>query len=75
MATYQKPDAADLAAGNAWGFLRNHPFAEGNKRTSWAGARLFVADNGCRLQFDPAAAVWMVEATAAGCLKAAELAA
>ena len=75
LAAYKKPDAAALAAAYAYGGLRNHPFADGNKRTAWVIARLFLADNGYKLRFDPADAVRTVEAAAAGTVKEAELAA
>ena len=74
-AAYGNPDAAALAAAYAFGLVRNHPFTDGNKRTGWVTARLFLADNGYRLHFDPADAVRTVEALAAGKLSEAELAA
>jgi death-on-curing protein len=55
--------------------VRNHPFADGNKRTVWVVARLFLADNGRALQYDPTEAVKIVEAAAAGTVKEAQLAA
>ncbi len=73
-AAYGKPDAAALAAAYAYGLVRNHPFLDGNKRTGWLVARVFLADNGFRVQFDPAAAVRAVEALAAGKLSEAEVA-
>lgn len=60
------PDAATLAAAYAFGLARNHGFADGNKRTAWIAARLFLADNGVRLVFDKAEAVHVVLALAAG---------
>lgn len=72
-AAYGKPDAAALAAAYAYGLVRNHPFADGNKRTGWVAARVFLADNGFRLQFDPAEAVRTVEALAAGKMSETEL--
>jgi len=74
LAAYQKPDAAALAAAHAYGLVRNHPFADGNKRTAWVIARLFLADNGHELHFDPADAVRTVEAVAAGTLPESTLA-
>ncbi len=74
LATYKKPDAAALAAAYAYGLVRNHPFVDGNKRTGWVVARLFLADNGFHLQFDPADAVRTMEAVAAGTLSERELA-
>ncbi len=66
LAAYGEPHAYDLAAAYAWGLARNHGFSDGNKRTAWVTARLFLADNGCRLRFDPADAVRTVEAVAGG---------
>jgi death-on-curing protein len=68
------PDAADRAAACASGLARNHGFADGNKRTAWVVARLFLADNGFRLTFDKGEAVRIVEALAAGSLSEPELA-
>ena len=66
LAAYGEPDAAGLAAAYAFGLARNHGFSDGNKRTAWVVARLFLADNGYRLRFDPMDAVKTVEAVAAG---------
>ena len=75
LAAYGTPDAADLAAAYAFGLARNHGFVDGNKRTAWVVARLFLADNGYRLRFDPVEAVKTVEALAAGSLSESQLAA
>lgn len=72
---YGEPDAADLAAAYAFGLARNHGFSDGNKRTAWVIARLFLALNGFKLAFDPVDAVRTVEAVAAGTLDEAALAA
>ena len=74
-AVYDNPDAAALAAAYAYGLARNHGFTDGNKRTAWVVARLFLADNGCRLRFDKLEAVRIVEAVAAGSLSEEDLAA
>lgn len=66
---------ADLAAAYAYGLARNHPFADGNRRIAWVVARLFVADNGGRLRFDPLEAIQMVLAMASGTLTEPEVAA
>jgi death-on-curing protein len=71
---YERPDAAALAAACAYGLARNHPFADGNKRTAWVVARVFLAINGYRLEFDPSDAVQTIEALAAGTLSESELA-
>lgn len=75
LSAYGRPDAAALAAAYAYGLVRKHPFADGNKRTGWVVARLFLADNGFRLQFDPAEAVRTMEALAAGAVSERKLAA
>lgn len=43
------PDLADLAAALAYGFARNHPFVDGNKRTAHVAYRTFLALNGAEL--------------------------
>jgi len=40
------PDLVDLAASLAFGLARNHPFADGNKRTAHVCYRVFLALNG-----------------------------
>jgi death on curing protein len=71
---YANADAAALAAAHAYGLARNHGFADGNKRTAWVVVRLFLADNGYRLKFEPADAVRTMEMVAAGALEEAALA-
>ena len=61
-----RPDAADLAAAYAFGLARNHGFADGNKRSAWVVARLFLMLNGVDLVFDKADALQMVLDLAAG---------
>jgi death-on-curing protein len=75
LAGYGKPDAAALAAAYAFGVARNHPFVDGNKRTAWMLARLFLALNGFDLRFVQADAVIKMLALAAGDLPEDELAA
>ena len=74
LAAYGEPDAADLAAAYAYDLARNHGFADGNKRTAWVVARLFLADNGCTLKFDPLDAIRTMEGVAAGAIDEARLA-
>ena len=74
LAAYGTPDAAALAAAYAFDLVRNHGFADGNKRTAWIVARLFLADNGCGLRFDKADAVRTIEALAGGALEEAQFA-
>ena len=66
LGAHGEPDAASLAAAYASGVVRNHPFVDGNKRTAWVLARLFVARNGSELNFDAADAVVRMLALAAG---------
>jgi death-on-curing protein len=68
------PDIAALAAAYAFGLARNHAFADGNKRTAWVVARVFLVDNGHALRFEKADAVRTVENLAAGLLRETELA-
>ena len=46
LANYGDPDAADLAASYAFGIAKNHRFVDGNKRTAFSTARIFLANNG-----------------------------
>jgi death-on-curing protein len=45
-----KPDLAALAAAYAYGIARDHPFVDGNKRTSLVAARTFLLLNGVNLE-------------------------
>ena len=74
LAGYGDPDAAELAAACAVGLAKNHAFIDGNKRTAWVTARLFLADNGRSLDFDPRDAIGTMEDMAAGRIGEAELA-
>ncbi|HMJ94116.1 MAG TPA: type II toxin-antitoxin system death-on-curing family toxin [Allosphingosinicella sp.] len=71
---YEEVDAAALAAAYAFGLARNHPFVDGNKRTAWVLARLFLALNGHALEFEPNDAISMMLALAAGRLPEESLA-
>ncbi|PNW27080.1 UNVERIFIED_CONTAM: death-on-curing protein [Euhalothece sp. KZN 001] len=44
------PDFASLAAAYAWGLVKNHPFFDGNKRTSYVVTRTFLQLNSYDLQ-------------------------
>jgi death-on-curing protein len=45
---YGETDVAALAAACAFGIVRNHPFVDGNKRTAFMTAILFLERNGRR---------------------------
>jgi death-on-curing protein len=71
---YGEDDRCALAAAYAFGVARNHPFIDGNKRTAWVVARLFLALNGVAIAFSPEDAIDTVLALAAGELSEEELA-
>jgi len=63
---YGTPDTCDLAAAYATRFVRNHPFVDGNKRTGFLSAYVFLADNGLRLtasELDTAQVVTLLAAS------------
>ena len=60
------PDAAALAASYGYGLSRNHPFIDGNKRTGFVAAELFLRLHGHVLQADDASCVLTMLAVAAG---------
>ncbi len=61
-----EPDLFDLAAAYAFALVRNHPFADGNKRAGFMAAVLFLSINGFRLDVDPAEAALKTLLLAAG---------
>jgi death-on-curing protein len=71
---YGEDDPCALAAAYAFGIARDHPFADGNKRTAWVAARLFLRLNGLTLAFGEREAIATVLALAAGALTEDELA-
>lgn len=62
----EAPDVADLAAAYGYGISRNHPFIDGNKRTGFVAAELFLALNGWTLHASDADCVLTMLAVAAG---------
>jgi death-on-curing protein len=70
---YGQADLCALAAAYAYGVARNHPFTDGNKRTAWVLARLFLALNDMRIRFAPEEAIHMVLALASGALTEQEV--
>ena len=75
LSLYGEPDAAALAASLAFGIARNHPFVDGNKRSAWVAARLFLRLNNVAIAFDKAEATIMMQQLAAGELSEDETAA
>ena len=71
---YGEDDRCALAAAYAFGVAKNHPFIDGNKRTAWVLARLFLALNNVSLSFTPDEAIATVLALAAGELSEEEMA-
>ena len=72
---YSDPDLCQLAAAYAAGIVRNHPFVDGNKRTGFMTAFVFLARNGMRLVASEIDAAHIVTALAAGELDEATFAA
>ena len=63
---YGDPDLCALAAADAYGLVRNHPFVDGNERVAFMVAYVFLARNGRRLVAPEADATAMMMALAAG---------
>lgn len=60
------PDLAAMAAAYAFGIAKNHPFVDGNKRTSLIALGGFLRINGFRLTADQVAAYQAIIALADG---------
>lgn len=75
LAACGEPDAAALAAAYGYGIARNHAFIDGNKRTAWVAAELFLRLNGWQLVSTDADCVFTMLAVAAGELSESEFAA
>lgn len=69
------PDLADLAASLAFGLARNHPFADGNKRTAAVACETFLLLNGAELDATDLDLYPVYIALAEGSLSEAEFAA
>lgn len=74
-AAYGDPDVCDLAAAYAFGLARNHPFADGNKRTAFVVSATFLLLNGRDLTATEVNVVETFLKLAAGEMAEAELAA
>ena len=71
---YGEPSITRLAASYAFGISRNHPFLDGNKRTSLVVAELFLELNGYELIASDAQCVTTFLQLAAGELTEDQLA-
>jgi len=71
---YGEPDVAALAAAYGFGLIRNHAFADGNKRAAFLATGLFLGLNSYRLMTSQADATLTMLALAAGDLSEDELA-
>jgi death-on-curing protein len=72
--SYGDPDIYDLAAACAYGIARNHPFLDGNKRTSFVVCETFLNLNDCDLKATDEQALLLWMALAEGNVTEAELA-
>lgn len=72
---YGDPSLHDLAASYAFGIVKNHPFVDGNKRTGFTVAVLFLELNGQRFDAAEADATVQTLGLAAGAVKEANYAA
>jgi len=59
-------DVATLAAAYAFGLARNHPFVDGNKRSAFVAARLFIDLNGYEFDVEDIDSLTTFLALAAG---------
>lgn len=69
------PDLVDLAASLTFGLARNHPFADGNKRTAAVACETFLMLNGATLDADDLTLYTVYIALAEGSMPEAEFAA
>jgi death-on-curing protein len=75
LVAYGSPDAASLAAAYTFGLLRNRPFVDGNKRTGYALAIVFLLDNGLAFAGSDIESVDTMLGVAAGTINEDDLAA
>ncbi len=75
LAVYGSSDAPALAAAYAYGIARSHPFSDGNKRTGYALALVFLLDNGFLFTGSDAESVEAMLSTDDGSMSEGDLAA
>ncbi len=71
---YNEPDLYDLATAYVGGIVRNHPFVDGNKRTAFMTAYVFLARKGPQQMASEVEAVQFVTALAANEVEETEFA-
>ncbi|MDA9446622.1 death-on-curing protein [Bradyrhizobium sp. CCBAU 11430] len=64
--SYESADLPELAAAYAFGIARNHPFVDGNKRTSLLALYTFLGVNGIEFVVPEAEAAAIILSLAAG---------
>lgn len=64
--SYENADLAELGAAYAFGIARNHPFVDGNKRTSLLALYTFLGVNGIDFIVPEAEAAAIILSLAAG---------
>lgn len=72
---YENASIFQCSAAYAFGIAKNHPFLDGNKRTAFLAAYLFLGRNGFELNASEADAVLQTLALASGSLSENEFAA
>lgn len=72
---YLYPTLIQQAAQLGYGIIRNHPFADGNKRTGAHTMLVFLSVNGIELEYDQQELIDAILAVADGTMAADQLAA
>lgn len=63
---YSEPDIFELAAAYLFGIVKNHPFIDGNKRTGYLAADVFLALNGWSVEAEQEDIIMFVLSVASG---------
>jgi death-on-curing protein len=63
---YGEPALCEQASAYLFGIAKNHPFVDGNKRTAFAAADLFLCFNGLSVEAEQADIIQLVLMVAAG---------
>lgn len=71
---YGQNDLAAIAAAYAFGIVRNHPYIDGNKRTAFLAAYVFLEMNGMTFDATPEEVVVMTLGLASGEVEEADYA-